>query len=311
MTVIVEPKGRGIEKRAASAARKDLSILVLGAGGQVGRAVIERAGGQAVGLDRAGVDIRDERSVLDALTTHDFDAVINCAAYTAVDRAESESDLAFAVNARGAGNVARAAAGLNLPVLHMSTDYVYSDQSRESHLESEAVAPLNVYGASKAAGDAAVIGANPAHLILRVSWVFGQHGSNFVRTMLRLAREHPELRIVADQTGGPTEACDIADALIVMARAAVADDFGEWGIYHFQGAPATTWHEFARAIFERSRGPAPTLLPITTADYPTPAKRPLNSRFDCEKIHRTFGIAQPDWKNSLSRVIAALEEHKP
>lgn len=290
-----------------------MSLLILGAGGQVGRALAERAGAQGLGLDRAACDITDPAAVGRALLAPALSVVVNCAAYTAVDRAESDRRAAYAVNADGAAIVARAAAAIGLPVIHLSTDYVYAGTRVGPQREDEPIAPVNLYGASKAAGDAAVAAENPAHLLLRVSWVFGVHGANFVKTMLRLGRERDELRIVADQEGGPTEARDIADAVIAMAGECRRPGFARWGPYHFAGAPSTSWHGFAQAIFEcapgRSARPprAPRLVPIASRDYPTPAARPFNSTLDCRRIRDVFGIEQPDWRVSLSRVIAGLE----
>jgi dTDP-4-dehydrorhamnose reductase len=285
-----------------------VTLLVLGAGGQVGRALIERAGAAGRGFDRAACDICDEASVARALSTPTVSAVVNCAAYTAVDRGESEAERAFAVNSSGAEIVARTAAARGLPIIHLSTDYVYAGTALAPHREDEPITPLNVYGASKAAGDASVAAANPAHLLLRVSWVFGVYGVNFVKTMLRMGRERRELRVVADQTGGPTEARDIADAVIAMAAACRRPGFSAWGVYHFAGAPNTSWHGFAQAIFERVRQARPRLVAIASRDYPTPAARPLNSTLDCRRIREMFGIEQPDWRGSLSRVLADLEE---
>jgi dTDP-4-dehydrorhamnose reductase len=285
-----------------------VTILILGGGGQVGRVLAERAGSAALGLDRAACDICDAAGVARAMSLPALSLVVNCAAYTAVDRAEGERGRAFAVNAEGAGIVARAAAERGLPLIHLSTDYVYAGTRRGPHREDDAVAPPNAYGASKAAGDAAVIASHPASLLLRVSWVFGVHGHNFVKTMLRLGRERSELRIVDDQTGGPTEARDIADAVLAMAAACRRPGFSAWGTYHFAGAPSTTWYGFARAIFERAAGPVPRLVPIATREYPTPAARPLNSTLDCSRIRQVFAIEQPDWRASLSRVMAALKE---
>ena len=285
-----------------------MTLLVLGAGGQVGRALVERAGSAALGCDRAACDIADAPSVARALAVPRTSLVVNCAGYTAVDRAEGECELAFAANATGAGIVAREAAALDLPVIHLSTDYVYAGAGTGASREDEPIAPLNVYGASKAAGDALVTAANPRHLVLRVSWVFGVHGANFVKTMLRLARERRELRVVDDQIGGPTEARDIADAILTMAAACRRPSFDAWGVYHFAGAPATSWHGFAQAIFERAKGTPPQLTPIATRDYPTPARRPRNSRLDCTKIGRVFGIGQPDWRAALSRVLGAIDD---
>jgi dTDP-4-dehydrorhamnose reductase len=283
-----------------------VTLAVFGAGGQVGRVLVERAGGAATGFDRAACDICDAAAVARALSAADPSVVVNCAAYTAVDRAEEEPERAFAVNARGAANLARMAAERSLPIIHLSTDYVYAGTGSAPYLETAPVAPLNVYGASKAAGDTAVTGANPAHLLLRVSWVFGVHGSNFVKTMLRLGRERRELRVVDDQRGGPTEARDIADAIIVVATICCEPGFDAWGTYHFAGAPSTSWHGFAEEIFARSSAARPSLVKIATRDYPTPARRPLNSTIDCNRIRRVFGIEQPDWRSSLSRVMGQL-----
>jgi dTDP-4-dehydrorhamnose reductase len=285
-----------------------MTLLVFGAGGQVGRALMEQAQGRAFGLDEAACDICDERAVMRAVGAVPVSAVVNCAAYTAVDRAETERAQAFAVNEQGAGAVARAAAAHGLPVIHLSTDYVYAGDHSGSVDETAPIAPLNVYGASKAAGDAAVAAGNPAHVILRVSWVFGVHGGNFVKTMLRLGQDRPELRIIDDQRGGPTEARDIADAILAVAAALRAPEFDGSGVYHFTGAPATSWFGFAQAIFARTHGLKPKLTPIATSDYPTPARRPLNSTLDCSKILRRFAITQPDWRVALSRVMASLEE---
>jgi dTDP-4-dehydrorhamnose reductase len=285
-----------------------VTLLVLGAGGQVGRALVERAGQAGRGFDRAACDICDAASVSRAVSAPTVTAVVNCAAYTAVDRAESEPGHAFAVNAGGAEIVARAAADRGLPIIHLSTDYVYAGTAAGPQREDEPIAPLNVYGASKAAGDAAVATANPAHLLLRVSWVFGVYGANFVKTMLRLGRERSELRVVADQTGGPTEARDIADAVIAIAGACRRPGFSAWGTYHFAGSPSASWHGFAQAIFERVRQPRPRLMAIASRDYPTRATRPLNSTLDCGRIRSVFEIEQPDWQASLTRVLADLGE---
>lgn len=285
-----------------------MTLLILGAGGQVGRELLERAGARGVGLDRAACDITDPAAVTHAVSQPMLSAVINCAAYTAVDRAESDREKAYAVNADGAGIVAAAAAARGLPVIHLSTDYVYAGTCAGPQREDEPISPLNVYGASKAAGDRAVAVSNPRHLLLRVSWVFGVYGSNFVKTMLRLGRERDELRIVDDQRGGPTEARDIADALLAMAVACRRPGFAGWGTYHFAGRPCTSWHGFAQAVFERTASQPPRLLPISSRDYPTPAARPSNSTLDCRRIRDVFGVDKPDWRASLSRVLRELGE---
>lgn len=284
-----------------------MTFLIFGAEGQVGSALRQRLERESVGVDIKECDIRDADAVARLARDIKPTALINCAAYTAVDRAESERDLAFAVNARGAENIARAAASLGTPVLHISTDYVYGGTGTGYHRENDPVAPANVYGDSKAAGDAALANANPRHVILRVSWVFSAIGNNFVKTMLRLGRERPELEIVDDQIGGPTEAGDIAEALLTIARLAVQPGFAGWGLYHYAGTPACSWYDFAAAVFAASRGPKPKLKAIPSSAYPLPARRPHNSRLDCRKLKAAFGIEQPDWRDAVARVVGQLE----
>ena len=287
-----------------------MTILVLGAGGQVGRALVERAGARAIGLTHEDCDICDADAVVRAISRENASVVINCAGYTAVDRAEAERERAFAINRDGAANVARVAASCALPVIHLSTDYVYSGSHAGALTEDCPIAPVNAYGASKAAGDAAVARENASHLVLRVSWVFGVHGVNFVKTMLRLGHERSELRIVDDQVGGPTEARDIADAILTMAKACRVPGFRDWGIYHFAGAPSMSWCAFARVIFEGASMRSPNVVPIPSSAYPTLARRPLNSMLGCERIGRVFAIAQPDWQVALKRVLKALGDLK-
>jgi dTDP-4-dehydrorhamnose reductase len=280
-----------------------VKLLLLGAGGQVGRALIERGGAAVIGRDRARCDICDITAIRQAIEETRPSAVVNCAAYTAVDRAESEPERAFAVNEHGAKNVALAARQAGIPVIHLSTDYVYGGTNSQAQSEDEPVRPLNVYGLSKARGDSAVAAENPNHLLLRVSWVFGVYGANFAKTMLRLGREGKPVRVVNDQRGGPTEAGDIAGAILQMAAMCLRPGFTDWGTYHFTGKPATTWYGFARALL-----PPAQVVPISTQEYPTPAQRPRNSVLDCSKIERTFGISQPDWRVSLARVVSLLRE---
>jgi dTDP-4-dehydrorhamnose reductase len=241
------------------------------------------------------------------MTASNPSVVVNCAGYTAVDRAESERDRAFAVNAKGVEIIARETAMRDVPVIHLSTDYVYAGTREGPHREDDPIAPINVYGISKAAGDTALAAINTKRIVLRVSWVFGVHGANFVKTIVRLGRERSELRIVDDQTGGPTEARDIADAILTIVPTCCDRGFDSWGVYHFAGAPSTSWYGFARAILERAKARPPHLVPITSREYPTPAKRPLNSILDCEKIRRVFGIKQPDWQIALSRVLSVVD----
>lgn len=231
-------------------------------------------------------------------------AVINAAAYTAVDRAETDADTARLVNAEAPGAMAVACAGLGIPFLHVSTDYVFDGAGEAPRAEDAPTAPLGVYGQTKLEGERAIAAAGGQWAVLRTSWVFSAHGNNFVRTMRRLGAERDRLTIVADQIGGPTPAADIAAALLTMAQAMRADP-GLGGIYHFAGAPDVSWAGFAREIFARS-GLAPEVEDIPTSAYPTPAQRPLNSRLDCTAIARDFGIARPDWRKGLDRVITEL-----
>lgn len=286
-------------------------VLVVGAGGQVGRALCthRRAGlGEIVGLTRGDLDITDLAEVRRALDARPFSAVVNAAAYTAVDKAESDAAAAFAINRDGPRNLAVAAAERDIPLLHISTDYVFDGTRDGAYRETDPTGPTGVYGASKLAGEEAVRAAQPHHVILRTSWVYAASTGNFVATMLRLAAERPELRVVADQRGGPTEATAIARALLT-----IVERLGEgrpWGTYHFSGAPAVTWHGFAQAIVARAAPrlrQVPQVTPIRTADYPTPARRPANSVLDCGKIEAQFGIGQPDWSATLGTIVETIQ----
>jgi dTDP-4-dehydrorhamnose reductase len=287
------------------------SVLVAGAGGQVGRALcaLDGVDGIAiVGRTRADLDITDLAQVRAALAAGRFAAVINAAAYTAVDKAESDEAAAYAINRDGARILAIATAERDIPLLHISTDYVFDGTGAGPYRETDPTGPTGVYGASKLAGEQAVRAANPRHIILRTSWVYGPSTGNFVATMLRLAADRPALRVVGDQRGGPTAAAAIADALMSMVRQL---GHGEpWGTYHFSGAPAVTWHGFAQEIIAHAASrlaQVPTVTAIGTADYPTPARRPANSVLDCSKIEAQFGIRQPDWQASLGGIVETLQ----
>lgn len=291
-----------------------LRVLVFGASGQVG-GLLQKGdwpGVRVQALTRVEADFSRPETLgaaLERAAGDGIDAVINAAAYTAVDQAETETDLAYAVNRDGPGALAAACAGLGVPLLHLSTDYVFDGGGEDPHPIDAPIRPLNVYGSSKAAGEQAVRDALSHHLIVRTSWVFAAEGRNFVRTMLRVGEARDHLRVVADQHGGPTPASAIADMLIVLARRVVAEG-GGWGTYHYAGAPETSWYGFAQAIFaERWRltgRQPPVLEAIQTADYHTPARRPLNSRLDMEPIRAIFGIAPPDWRPALAQAVAAF-----
>ena len=236
------------------------------------------------------------------------DLVINLAAYTAVDRAESQPEAAWAVNCAGAAHIAAACAETATPLIHLSTDYVFDGRKAGSYREDDAVEPLGVYGRSKEAGERAIRVALSDHLILRTAWVFGAFGANFVKTMLRLATERPALRVVADQRGCPTAAGDIAAALIAVAGQIESGEVS-WGTYHFVGDEAISWHGFAEAILDTAAprlASRPRVEAITTDQYPTPARRPMNSVLDCRKIGSAFGISCPPWRTALAGVIREL-----
>ncbi len=280
------------------------SLLVFGRTGQVARELARLAPGARF-LGRDDADLTNPEACAAAIRASGCDAVINAAAYTAVDRAETEPDLARAVNAAAPAAMAGAAAELGVPLVHISTDYVFDGSGDRPWVETDPTGPLGVYGATKLAGEQGIAAAGGQWAVLRTSWVFSAHGGNFVKTMLRLGAERDELRVVADQHGGPTPAADIAAACLTMAQAMRADP-ARGGIYHFAGAPDTTWAGFARAIMSQA-GLACQVSDIASSDYPTPARRPANSRLDCSAIARDFGVARPDWQAGLAQVLLELK----
>jgi dTDP-4-dehydrorhamnose reductase len=292
-----------------------MRVLVAGRTGQLAqelRARLPADGHEVVAQEAPELDLTDAGSINRAMEAARPDAVVNAAAYTAVDKAESQRDQAFAVNATGAGLLAKAAASRRLPFIHLSTDYVFAGDGGAPYAEDASTSPLGVYGESKLAGEQAVAAANPRSLIIRTAWVCSPHGSNFVKTMLRLAREREVVSVVADQHGAPTFAEDLADAIArLLPRLAAASAGDEaFGLFHLTGAPHTTWHGFAQAIFDEAaaRGlRTPALKAIGTADYPTPARRPADARLDCGRIARIHGIQAADWRRSLARCLDALQ----
>jgi len=291
-----------------------MRLLVVGREGQVARALAER--GPTLGADvefvgRPECDLTDPASVARAVMRGRADVVVNAAAYTAVDRAESEEALATAINGPGAGAVAAAAREIGAPVLHLSTDFVFDGLLDRPYRENDAPRPTNAYGRSKLVGEGSVAAANEAHVILRTAWVYSPFGANFVKTMLRLGETRAEVGVVADQCGSPTSALDIADALVAIAKrcAAVGKVEDLAGLYHMTGADEATWADFAEAIFElaQQHGRRPvTVRRITTADYPTVARRRANSRLDNAKLARVFGLGLPAWRESLQPVVSRL-----
>lgn len=280
-------------------------LLVFGRTGQVARELVRRcpAGTTVRSIGREEADLATAAAVTDAIASADVDAVVNAAAWTAVDRAEAEPGAAMAVNAGAPGAMARACVQRGLPLVHISTDYVFDGSGDRPFAPNDPTGPLGVYGASKLAGEEAIRATGAHHVVLRTSWVFSAHGANFAKTMLRLGAEREELNVVADQVGGPTPAAAIADALFKLAHALADGQRG--GTYHFAGAPDVSWAGFAEAIMAASNKNC-RINPIPTSTYPTPAQRPLNSRLDCTALERDFGIVRPDWRIGLRDVVNEL-----
>lgn len=279
-----------------------MSLLVFGSTGQLAVALRNRSD-DARFLDRAAADLADPEACAAVIRATRPSAVINAAAYTAVDRAEEEEVLATRINAEAPGAMARTCADLEIPFLHVSTDYVFDGSGQSPWRPDDPIAPINAYGRSKAAGEAAVRAAGGSHAILRTSWVFSATGRNFVTTMLQLSERRDALKVVDDQIGGPTPALSIAETLLQMAGAMRAGQAG--GTYHYAGAPATSWRCFARETFTTADR-AVDVAGIPTSSYPTPAKRPLNSRLDCSTLQKDFGISPPDWRLALKDVVKEL-----
>ena len=279
-----------------------MSLLVFGSTGQLAVALRKRSD-DAQFLDRAAADLADPEACAAVIRATRPSAVINAAAYTAVDRAEEEEVLATRINAEAPGAMARACADLEIPFLHVSTDYVFDGSGQSPWRPDDPIAPINAYGRSKAAGEAAVRAAGGSHAILRTSWVFSATGKNFVATMLQLSERRDALKVVDDQIGGPTPALSIAETLLQMAGAMKAGQAG--GTYHYAGAPATSWRCFARETFTTADR-AVDVAGIPTSSYPTPAKRPLNSRLDCSTLQKDFGISPPDWRLALKDIVKEL-----
>jgi len=284
-----------------------MRVLITGCYGQVGHCLVQQLAGKAevLAVDREQLDITNEAAVNDTVAEFKPDIIINAAAHTAVDKAEDEIELSYAINRDGPKFLALAADSVGAMILHISTDYVFAGNKDGLYVETDETDPQGIYGQSKLAGEEAVIEACSKHIILRTAWVFGQHGNNFVKTMLRLAKDRDSLGIVGDQFGGPTYADDIAKALVTIATQMVKGRDVEYGVYHFSGAPHVSWFEFAREIFDKAveqhiLAKKPELKSITTADFPTPAKRPANSKLDTNKVNQVFDIPASDWRSALA-----------
>ena len=291
-----------------------MKILVTGAGGQVAQSLAEPARGQPIEMIARGrqmLDITNPEAIAACMHEVRPDLVINAAAYTAVDKAESEPDLAHLVNAVGAGNLAYAAQAAGIPIIQLSTDYVFDGAKGSPYFETDLPAPVSIYGRTKLAGERTAAKVCPHHLILRTAWVYSPFGHNFVKTMLHLAETRLEIGVVDDQIGSPTYAPHLAEAILQISLGIAERPADEvpWGIYHLAGRGETTWCGLARTIFEHSGlrgGPTAHVKATSTADYPTPAPRPANSRLDAGLMQKTFGVALPEWHGGVAACVAQL-----
>jgi len=285
-------------------------ILVFGGAGQLGQELQRASSASAVplvALSRAQADITEAAAVEDAIKRHDPLLVVNAAGYTKVDLAESEIEAARQANEIGPATVARLCASAGVPLIHISTDYVFDGRKAGGYLEGDPVTPINIYGQTKAAGEQAVRDATPLHVILRTSWIYGEFGKNFLKTVLQLAASRDELRIVSDTRGSPTSTGDLAQAILRIAPQILREKV--WGTYHFTGSGVTTWYGFASRIIAAQApltGRAPRVTPITTAEFPTPARRPANSELDCSLLERVFGFRGRPWTEETDAVTRAL-----
>ncbi|PTO65256.1 dTDP-4-dehydrorhamnose reductase [Vibrio splendidus] len=293
-----------------------MRILITGCHGQVGSSLTEQLANhentEVLAFDREYLDITNQDAVNEAVTEFKPSIIINAAAHTAVDKAEEEVELSYAINRDGPKYLAEAAQSLGAAILHISTDYVFEGNKADEYVETDATNPQGVYGESKLAGEIAVAQACEKHIILRTAWVFGENGNNFVKTMLRLGGNRDALSIVGDQFGGPTYAGDIASALITIAKRISQGETVDYGVYHYSGFPHVSWFDFADAIYDVAveqgvLANKPSLTSITTDQYPTPAKRPSNSRLSTEKITQGFSIQASDWKVALNNIQAYTE----
>ncbi len=293
-----------------------MRLAVTGKNGQVVSALQALASDELeiVALGRPELDLAQPETVLKALRNVKPDVVVSAAAYTAVDKAESDQDVAFAVNRDGARAVAQAASDIGIPVIHLSTDYVFDGTKTTAYVENDPTGPTSVYGRSKLEGERAVSEATDNYVVLRTAWVYSEYGNNFVKTMLRLSENRDEINVVADQFGCPTSANDIATAVVTIARKLVEDSSAPLrGVFHLSGAGETNWANFAKQIFALSAengGKSIVVNDITTAQYPTPARRPANSRLDCSKLEEVYGIKLPSWQTSTRAVVTALAQSK-
>ncbi|SFP28789.1 dTDP-4-dehydrorhamnose reductase [Pseudomonas sp. NFPP28] len=286
-----------------------MKILICGQHGQVSRELQQRLQGlgELIVLGRDQLDLANAEQIRQQVRAHRPSLIINAAAHTAVDQAESEPDAAFAINAIAPGILAEEAKALGIPLIHYSTDYVFDGSKPAPYTEADTPNPLGVYGQSKLAGEQAIAAVGGQYLVLRTSWVYSNHGKNFLLTMQRLLQEKPQMRIVADQIGAPTWAGSIADSTLALIERWQAGTAGEWGVYHLTAQGETSWFGFAEAIGEhlRKQGKAcAELEAIPSSAYPTPAQRPLNSRLDCSRLQQQWHVSQPQWQDALRECLA-------
>jgi dTDP-4-dehydrorhamnose reductase len=289
-------------------------MVVTGREGQVVRSLLERGAlnerFEVVALGRPELDLRDSDGIAAVLRQARPDVIVSAAAYTAVDRAETEEAEAYTINAVAPGRIAAAAAGLGVPVIHLSTDYVFDGEKLEPYLETDPVGPVSAYGRTKLAGECAVAGATDNHVILRTAWVYSPFGRNFLKTMLVLAESRDRINVVDDQHGNPTSALDIADAILTVTGNLLDSDAPELrGTFHMTGSGSANWADFAAEIFAASNhygGPTAEVRRIPTSAYPTPVRRPANSHLDCGKLERVHGVRLPDWRSAILGIVARL-----
>lgn len=294
-----------------------MKILITGAHGQVGSELVvqgQSLGFDVVATDREQLNITDESAVTAFVNQQRPDLIINAAAYTAVDQAETDQALAYAINAEAVKYLAESAKSLDIPLLHISTDYVFDGSKSKPYVEDDLINPVNLYGASKRKGEEYLEQSGVKFVNLRTSWVFGLEGNNFVKTMLRLAEERDEFGVIDDQLGGPTFAADIAAALLNIAQQTQNADFDQWGTYHYSGMPYVSWWQFAdyaiQAAYEHGLiTQLPKLNKLTTSQYPTPAKRPHNSRMVLDKVQNAFAVSPSDWKAACLKLIHSMIEN--
>jgi len=288
-----------------------MKILLTGCNGQVGYCLAEQlkkmSNVDLLAFDKEQLDIVDAEQVNSVVSEKKPDIIINAAAYTAVDKAESESQLAYSINHIGAKNLAEAATAVDALLIHISTDYVFPGTKEGLYTESDQTGPVSVYGKSKLDGENAIIDSCSKYIIIRTAWVFGEHGHNFVKTMLRLAKTNKHLKVVSDQQGGPTYAGDIAKAIIAIAVKFMKEETITYGLYHYSGLPHVTWSDFAREIFNKAKDKkvlvdVPQVIDIATTDYPTPAQRPKNSKLNTKRITQEFDIQASDWQIALNSI---------